>query len=173
VPSKAPYINQYHPNGEGQGYTNGGANCGPTSMAMIARAFGYGAGLSDAKLINKLGGIGGTSSNGTGIGGIVSMAKAIGKQGDTHKGADTNWITAQLKAGKLVVANGDYFAMAPHANNGRIGQGGHYVAVVGLAGQGNFIVNDPADKAVRSVSPGALAHFISSNSNGGYQIAIG
>src|SRR5690349_17613443 len=37
---KVPYINQYRPAGAANGYTNGPSNCGPTSMAMIARAFG-------------------------------------------------------------------------------------------------------------------------------------
>ena len=74
----------------------------------------------------------------------------------------------------MVVANGDYYAMADH-NRAKIGQGGHYVAVVGMDASGNFLVNDPADANIkgRAFTPDELATFIKSNSNGGYQVAIG
>lgn len=169
----APYINQYHPAGEANGYTNGGSNCGPTSMAMIARAFGKGEGMSDAQFINHLGAKGGTSANGTGVNGIGAMAASLGLGSETRAGADVGWIAEQIKAGKKVVANGDYYAMAPHGNAGKVGTGGHYVAVVGQDADGNFIVNDPADKNVRTVSPADLAQFIKGNANGGYQISVG
>jgi hypothetical protein len=169
---KAPYINQYHPNGEGQGYHNGDANCGPTSMAMITRAFGYGEGMSDAKLINHLGGIGGTNGNGTNVGGIAKMAEAAGLKAETRgPGAQVGWIAEQLRAGKMVVANGDYHEMNPHRNPNKTS--GHYVAVVGIEADGTFLVHDPADKNVHRVSPDDMARFISSNPNGGYQIAVG
>ncbi len=170
-PVKAPYINQYSPAGAGSGYTNGPANCGPTSMAMIARAFGYGQGMSDAQLINHLGRMGGTGGNGTNVNGIAAMAQGIGKSAQTRgPGANVEWIAEQMRAGKLVVANGDYYAMAPHENPSR--SSGHYVAVVGMDGR-DFLVHDPADKNVHRVSPEALAKFIRSNPNGGYQIAVG
>lgn len=175
APVAAPYINQYHPDGEANGYTNGGSNCGPTSMAMIARAFGYGQGLTDAQLINQLGGFGHTTADGTSVNGIAAMAQAIGKTGDIHgPGPDTAWIAEQLRAGKLVVANGDYYAMGSH-DRSKIGSGGHYVAVIGLDADGNFLVDDPADNGIRgrAFTPEALAVFIKSNNNGGYQIAIG
>jgi len=170
---KAPYINQYNPAGAANGYVNGDANCGPASMAMIARAFGMGGTMSDAQLINYLGGKGGTTSDGTNVNGISAMAQTLGLGAETRGGADTAWIAEQIKAGKMVVANGDYYAMAPHADPAKVGTGGHYVSVVGMDANGNFIVNDPADKNVGTVSPEALARFIRGNRNGGYQIAVG
>jgi hypothetical protein len=144
-------------------------------MAMIARAFGYGAGLSDAKLINHLGSAGGTTEDGTSVGGIAKMAQAIGKSAEIKgPGPNTAWIADQLRAGKLVVANGDYYAMGNH-NRAKIGSGGHYVAVIGLDANGNFLVDDPADSSIRgrAFTPEELAVFIKSNNNGGYQIAVG
>jgi hypothetical protein len=99
---------QYRPAGAERGYYNGPSNCGPTSMAMIARAFGYGAGMTDAQLINHLGQQGGTSAAGTSVNGIVAMAQAMGKQGQIRgPGANADWIREQLQQGKKVVANGD------------------------------------------------------------------
>jgi hypothetical protein len=169
---KVPYINQYRPVGAERGYSNGPANCGPTSMAMVARAFGYGGAMSDAQLINHLGRIGGTGSNGTAVNGIVAMARAIGKQATVKgPGPDVEWMKEQLRAGKLLVANGDYYAMPPHQNEARTS--GHYVTVAGLDERGNFIVRDPADQNVRTITPSQMAHFIRSNPNGGWCIAVG
>ncbi|WP_426746813.1 C39 family peptidase [Myxococcus faecalis] len=171
-PSKVPQISQYNPAGKNGSYTNGPANCGPTSMAQIARAFGYGKDMTDAQLINHLGGIGGTSGNGTDVNGIAKMAKAMGKDAVTKgPGANVEWIADQLKQGKLVVANGDYHAMPPHQNEGRTS--GHYVTVAGMDAKGNFIVRDPADANVKTITPEQMRHFLNSNPNGGYQMSIG
>jgi len=169
---QAPYINQYSPAGREQGYTNGPSNCGPASMAMVARAIGYRGDLSDAKLINHLGGIGRTTENGTGVNGISTMAQALGLQPQTRgPGANVDWIAEELRAGKMVIANGDYFAMAPHEDPNR--SSGHYVLVYGIDESGRFLVHDPADRRVSSVSAADLGKFIRSNPNGGYQISVG
>jgi hypothetical protein len=69
------------------------------------------------------------------------------------------------------VANGDYWAMPPHQNEGRTS--GHYVCVAGLDSKGNFIVRDPADSHVSTITPAQMTHFINSNPNGGWQISVG
>ena len=170
--TKVPYINQYRPIGAENGYSNGAANCGPTSAAMIARAFGYGKGMSDAQLINHLGSIGGTNSNGTGVNGIAAMARAMGKSATTKgPGPDLEWMKEQLRAGKLVVANGDYHAMPPHQNESKTS--GHYVCVAGVDSNGNFLVRDPADSNVKTITPAQMQHFLTSNPNGGWATSIG
>ncbi len=170
--SKIPFISQYSPAGNDGSYYNGGSNCGPTSMAMIARGFGYGEGMTDAQLINHLGQKGGTTGDGTGVNGILAMAQAMGKQGEMKgPGADVNWIAEQLKAGKQVVANLDYYATAGHQNEGKTS--GHYVTVAGMDANGNFIVRDPADQNIKTLTPQELQYAISQNPNGGYQFAIG
>lgn len=169
---EVPFISQYSPAGREGGYTNGNANCGPTSMAMVARAIGYGQDMTDARLINHLGEIGHTTSNGTGVNGIAVMARAMGLPAETRgPGPNVGWIVEQLRAGRFVVANGDYFAMKPHEDPGRTS--GHYVLLTGIDDDGRILVRDPADSRVHSVSETELAHFIRSNPNGGYQIAVG
>ncbi len=166
-----PLISQYNPSGNNGSYWNGPANCGPTSMAMFARSRGYGEGMTDAQLINHLGKIGGTSSNGTGVNGIVSMAQAIGAPAQAKYSVSTQWIADQLRDGKQVVANGNYYAMPPHANGGK--NSGHFVSVVGMDDRGNFLVNDPADPNVRAVSPEAMNQFLRTHQLGGNAIALG
>jgi hypothetical protein len=170
--TRVPYINQYRPAGREYGYTNGNANCGPTSMAMVARAFGYGGNLSDAQLINYLGGVGRTGASGTSVNGIAAMAQTMGLSAEIRgSGPDTAWIAEQLATGKYVVANGDYYAMAPHANSNRTS--GHYVLITGRDAYGRFLVQDPADPDARVVDDRELAHYIRSNTNGGFQVAVG
>ncbi|HEX8701134.1 MAG TPA: C39 family peptidase [Myxococcaceae bacterium] len=169
---KIPFISQYSPAGAANGYTNGPSNCGPTSMAMIARGFGYGQGMTDAQLINHLGAKGGTSGDGTNVNGILAMAQAMGKQGEMKgPGADVNWIAEQLKSGKAVVANLDYYATAGHQNDGKTS--GHYVTVAGMDADGNFIIRDPADQNIKTLTPAQLQYAINQNPNGGFQFAIG
>jgi len=166
-----PYMSQYTPAGREYGYTNGNANCGPTTAAMIARAIGYGGNLGDAQLINYLGSIGKTTEAGTSVNGIAAMAQTMGLPAQIRPGGQVGWIADQLRAGKFVIANGDYFAMRPHEDPSRTS--GHYVLLTGLDAYGNFLVLDPADSRARSVSEDELRYYITSNTNGGYGIAVG
>ncbi|MDB5100730.1 MAG: hypothetical protein JWM80_5151 [Cyanobacteria bacterium RYN_339] len=165
---QVPYINQYSDSN-----SNNGSNCGPTSMAMIAKAFGYGTNLSNGDLIATLGAAGGTTEAGTSWAGINAMAAKMGKPCQEHA-PDAGWIKQQLEAGKLVCANGDYYSMAPHDASKR-GQGGHYVAVIGMDANGNFLVNDPADKGIspKAYTADQLNAFMHGNKNGGQAFAIG
>ena len=78
---------------------------------------------------------------------------------------------AQLGAGKAVVANGNMYAMAPHQNPEK--SSGHYVLVTGMDKQGNFLVQDPADRNVHSVTPANLQEFFRTHAWGGGAIAVG
>lgn len=163
-----PYISQYNP-----GSPNAAANCGPASVAMIARGFGKGAGMDDAALMNHLADVGGTTKDGSSINGIVAMAQDMGLSAEAHgPHADLNWIDQQLGAGKKVCANGDYYAEPGHNGGGR--QSGHYLDVVGKDANGNYQIQDPADGSLRTMTPEQLTRFINANPvNGGYCVAIG
>ncbi|MCP3138342.1 C39 family peptidase [Pyxidicoccus xibeiensis] len=170
---EVPYINQYHPAGEENGYSNGKANCGPTSMAMIARSLGYGSEMTDAELITHLNEVDGKMTGGTDVEAIGKMAEKMGLESEQRgPRADVDWIADQLKQGKLVVANGDVHSLGPNKDP-NVKPSGHYVVVTGMDEQGNFLVKDPAQPEVNTVPPEELETFINKNPNGGYQFAIG
>ena len=167
-----PWISQYNPSGAQNGYSNGPANCGPTSMAMIARSLGKGDGMTDAQLINHLGQVGGTTADGSSVNGIVAMAQDIGANAEIHgPHADMNWIDQQLASGGKIVANGDYYAEPGHASGGR--QSGHYLVVDGKNADGTYSIKDPADGSETRMTAAELARFINSNPvNGGYCVSV-
>lgn len=101
------------------------------------------------------------------------MAAKMGKNCVSNPG-DPNWIEQQLEQGKLICANGDYFALPLH-DASRTGQGGHYIAIVGVDGNGNFLVNGPADSSIngKAYTPAQFQAFLRGNSNGGQVFAIG
>jgi hypothetical protein len=176
-----PHISQVHPNGEDSHYQNGRANCGPTSMAQVARAYGYGHGLTDAQLIMKFARAGGTlQMHGTSINGLHKMAAVMGKPAHSYRGpnagAAVDWIENQLKKGKLVVANGDFWALPGGGRHDQPGTAGHYVTVSGMDSQGRFIVDDPGIRGGSNlhVTRAQLENFIRQNRGvNGFQTAIG
>jgi hypothetical protein len=172
----APYISQLRPSrvqpaGFEIGYENPEANCAPACMAMIARQRGLAKEwVYPEHLINYLGRIGKTDSEGTNGPGIVAMAEALGLQADIHgPGADLSWIARQISAGNSVLANGN-----PTGWSGVPSKpgAGHWILVWDRNGS-DFLVNDPYDESRRIVTAHALHNFISSHFTGGYQISIG
>lgn len=146
-----PFISQLDPAGNDGSYTNGPSNCGPTSMAMVARAFGYGEGMTDAQLINHLGAAGGTTEMGTNHNGIHAIANFMGLPvQQAGLGGDAGFIQSQLEAGKVVVVNGNF------------GYGGHYVVVTGMDASGNFLVNDPYE-GPRVITPAQMEGYQNAN----------
>jgi hypothetical protein len=175
---QVPWISQLNPSGSEFGYSNATANCGPASVAMIARAKGWGAGLTDAQLINQLGAIGGTTADGTSINGIAAMAQAMGQKAEINGlpevGAQgmLSWIDSSLAAGKKIVANGDFYS-EPGRDSGQ-GPSGHYIDVVGKDESGNYKIRDPWSKEVTTMTPDQLVNFLKNNPvNHGYAVAIG
>jgi hypothetical protein len=175
---QVPWISQLNPSGSEFGYSNATANCGPASVAMIARANGWGTGLSDAQLINQLGAIGGTTADGTSINGIAAMAQAMGQKAEINGlpevGAQgmLSWIDSSLAAGKKIVANGDFYS-EPGRDSSQ-GPSGHYIDVVGKDESGNYKIRDPWSKEITTMTPQQLVTFLQNNPvNHGYAVAVG
>lgn len=55
--------------------------------------------------------------------------------------------------------------MPPHLNLERIAETstGHYIVVIGITPEGNFLINDPADPRAKILTPAELAEFINSH----------
>lgn len=167
-----PAIDQQTPDGNGR-YLNGNANCGPTSMAMIARADPSAtidgvpvSSMTDEQLVMALGMAGGTGRSGTSPNGEIAMADALGYQtasalGGFHQG----FVDATLAAGGSVIVNGAIPV------DGQLS--GHYMVVSGKDAQGDYAVNDPWTGETLTMTPGALDEFLTSNPvNGGWSIAV-
>jgi hypothetical protein len=78
----------------------------------------------------------------------------------------------EIRNGKMVVANGDYYAL-PAPGRWSTANGGHYVVVTGLDAAGNFLVNDPAGSLKLTLTPQQMDQYLRENPNGGYFTAVG
>ena len=178
LPAGLHHIAQRNPQGLDQAYVDatggylgdtfypGVAQCGPTSLATVARAFGWGEGQTDAQLIMTLGGIIGTDPvNGTGAWAMAEGVNAYNASNPDSAlpfdatwcpGADLATIDATLAAGGMVVANGNYNAI-----HGGSYDAGHFVAVVGKDADGNYLVMDPWSEGGPEVyTPEMMTTFI-------------
>jgi hypothetical protein len=163
----APVISQRFPDGRTPAY-HGESRCGPASMAMVARGFHRRARLSDAALIESLDRLDdGQVNRATAPAGILRMAAALQLRAIVHPGFDASWVRRVLRTGGLVVALGRPRYLPPSEAH----TGGHYVAIVGVAADGELIVNDP----YRATSPrgrryrvadATLASFVRHKPNG-------
>jgi len=133
-----PVISQQYPSGRPPGY-HGESRCGPASMAMVARGFHLRPRVSDAALIESLDRLDdGQENHATTPAGIVAMAASLHLRATVVHGFDGAWVRRVLRRGGLVVALGRPRYLPPSDAH----TGGHYVAIVGLSRDGEFIVND-------------------------------
>ena len=160
-------ISQRFPNGRTPGY-QGDSRCGPANMAMIARGFHRRPNLSDAALIETLDRLDdGLENHATTPAGIVRMASALRLRARVHSGFDGLWLRRVLRRGGLVVALGRPRFLPPSEAH----TGGHFVSVVGISKNGNFIINDPYRRRSRRgqryrVPELTLASFVRHKPNG-------
>lgn len=115
--------------------------CGPTSMAMVARSFGYPVTPVDTSKYALDSGFR-TSNSGTSWGFFDSIAKnkysLITKQHATAKSA-----IEELKKGNPVIAS-----MGPSTFT----KGGHYIVLSGTTNNGEILVNDPSSRKRTNVA---------------------
>ncbi len=169
---KVPLIDQRWPNGAtDQNYNNGKSNCGPTSAAMVARALGYGEGKSDAELVMEMKNVGGTTAAGSSPYQVAKMIRHTGTPAtviDDPKGLGD--LDKALAEGKMVIANGDYYATGVEGRDGSRSSG-HFCVVTGKDAQGNYLVNDPWKGEPVKFSREAMQNFFSEHKlNGGLVI---
>jgi hypothetical protein len=164
-----PKISQFDPTGKDAQYTNAAMNCGPTVGAMVARNAGYGKGMTDAQLIEDLGKVAGTTDQGTTGNGMIAMYEHMGLDTKAAKGADLAFMQSELQAGHHVNALGDYYEVPTHQDPAKTS--GHYLDVTGMDKDGNFLVNDPADTTMKSMTAAEMSNFIGSAPNGGFVLS--
>ncbi len=108
------------------------STCGPTSLAMVMRYFG-----KNVTADELIGPTGCTEAEGTYLGMLATAGKKYGFPGAYTGNFDLAWLDKQLAAGNPVITN-----VKLKLSGG--GWGGHYMVVIGIDAQGNYICNDPA-----------------------------
>jgi len=188
-------IDQNDPNLDGnQGfYAFGQTNCGPTSMAQIARGKSLEdpnyslswtqngetvtkrvADMTNEELVSTLGMIGGTDGQGTSPNGLIDMAHAMGMDVDgTEVMFDQNWQEGQPSNAFNEQWLNDQLAQGKKVvingayeapgQNGDTELVGHYMTVAGRNADGTFAVVDPWDGKVKSYTADQLAKFMQAN----------
>lgn len=143
------YGTKYNTNEDVPGWDN--ANCGPTSLTMVATAFGKidpTPGEADAAIerTRRLMGDGTSEYNGTSADGIARGAKALGLDADVVKNISQKTIEQELAKGRLPIINGN--VIRPDGSYG----GGHYYVVTKIE-NGKAYLNDPYSKTGPSEVP--------------------
>jgi LysM repeat protein len=158
------YISQYgskwNTNEDVPGYDNG--NCGPTSLTMVAKAFGKihpNAAQADAAIeeTRRRMGDGMNERSGTSVAGIARGASSYGLNAKTLWNANSGSIANELAKGRLVIVHGTVIK-----DDGRT-YGGHYYVVTKIE-NGKAYLNDPYIKTgPRVVDVDQLMHSINSH----------
>jgi hypothetical protein len=145
----------------------GSDDCGATSIAMLMRAAGKGAGKTDTQLISDLD----QSTGGKGMK-PVQVGETLAKNGllvtaagrsmspDKMKEAfDQGYkFVAKVNTGRLAVADKSLLERA-----GRPTGGSHYVVVDGMDDKGRLMVKDPQSSNVRYLTPQQLDYAMGSD----------
>ena len=166
----APFISQLKPVGRPPEY-QGQMYCGPAAMAMLARARGYGLDLTDGQLIERFARVGGTDANGTSGNGLIAIGQELGMTSRAAPGADLRFIDGELAQGRTVVAQGDYWALPPHADPAK--DAGHFILVQGQDPAGNYRVSDPMTEKISVVTADTLRNYIQALPTGGFAVSFG
>ncbi|MNR86275.1 Spore cortex-lytic enzyme precursor [compost metagenome] len=122
--------------------TPGNGNCGPTSLTMVAKAFGKinpTAGQADAAIEESRRRMGDSRNehDGTSVEGIARGARSYGLDAKVSWNANSSTIANEIAKGRAVIVHGVYIRQ-----DGSYG-GGHYYVVTAIK-DGKAYLNDPA-----------------------------
>lgn len=142
------YRGRFNPNEDARG----NLNCGPTALAMIAKAFGKvhaPAAAADGLIerVRRLMGAPASEYTGTSFGGMQQAARALGLQSQHLGNASMATLQAELAKGRLVVAN---------VHTGYLGADTLHFTVVTRIENGRVHLNDPAAAAPITLSAQAF-----------------
>jgi hypothetical protein len=150
-----PRINQRHPNGSGPRF-RGDSRCGPTAMAMVARAFRYRDDLNDVQLIRHFDRLDGKMNDATSVAAMVRASNRMGLRHSVEWGFRRDFVDEHLGNDELIVLLGRYRG-APYQ---------HYIVVTrALLQEDRFLVKDPwplpgGANAVRRMTAAGLRAFV-------------
>lgn len=154
------YGTKYNTNEDVPGWDN--ANCGPTSLTMVATAFGKidpSPAEADAAIerSRRLMGDGTSEYHGTSVEGVARGAEAYGLDAHIMSNVSQKVIEGELAKGRLPIINGN--VIRPDGSYG----GGHFYVVTKIE-NGKAYLNDPYSKTGPSVVPvERLMHSINSH----------
>lgn len=143
---KSWFISQYPSWSNPREDAPGNGNCGPTSVTMIAKAFGKikpTANGADAAIEESRRRIGESRSeyNGTSVAGLARGARSYGLDADVLWNANISKMKKELAKGRLLIAH-----VIPSYLNPNTRSTGHYTTVYAIR-NGKVYLNDPARPA--------------------------
>ena len=157
-PPPVKHISQTRPEGAPRDYTDLGF-CGPTCMAMIARAYHLGDQFSDAELVMRLSRIAGADDGaGTDRTGLYRMARHLRLKSLDWNGEATFWMARQIELGHYVMAAGNPYVLPPLFQRSRYGA--HFIVVDGMDREGNFLMKNPWPDGMHAVAPKQMWQFL-------------
>ena len=131
-------------------------------MAMIARVYREGEGLSDVELVRRLARVGVVGhGRGTSNLGLHDMARHLKLKSADWNGEATFWMARQIGLGHYVVAGGNPYVLPPHPTLARFGN--HFIVVDGMDEAGNFLMKNPWPDGVHVVPPKQMWQFLITN----------
>lgn len=148
----------------------GGGPCVPAALAMVARAYGLHANMSDDRLVDAMAYIGGTPrQGGMPQEGKFAVLKHLGLRWELATSFDAAWLIGQLRAKRAVIAGGKR-SLLP----GGGGDEGHAIVINGVSPDGRtFFISDSTHLHNTPIALEQLRHFLEQRPGGpGTLIAV-
>ncbi|QSQ26165.1 hypothetical protein JY651_15055 [Pyxidicoccus parkwayensis] len=167
----AVHISQLKPKGREKGYQNAAFNCGPATVAMVARGWGRWPNSSDAQVIKHLG-KGLVTQNGTTPKDVAKMLERAGVPipgGQAFGGPfDSKVLNGQLGKGRMMIAQ--VGVVDPKTKE----VSPHYVLIRKKTADGNYVISDPLKHKSTVVTPKQLGNAVNrAPPDGGVLIPVG